>query len=308
MPARTFKYMFSVFTPSYNRAHLLPRLYRSLKEQTYKDFEWIIVDDGSTDNTKEVVRGWIQENAMPIRYLQQPNGGKHTAINHGVREAHGYFFAIMDSDDWYKMNALERLLHHWENIPDTAKERYTGTCGLFAYESGEIVGTRFPKEIFDTDDIDLRIRYRVKGDKLGATRTEIMRKFPFPEDMGTFVTESLVWHRIGSRYLTRFVNEIIGWKEYQPGGLMDTSRVIMARNSKASRQYYYEIISMERGLPIDIAIRSYSNYIRHSLHQNIGWKEQAGIIPSKVLWGLCYPLGVILARKDRKLLKEGGAS
>jgi glycosyltransferase involved in cell wall biosynthesis len=83
---------FTIFTPTFNREHLLPRLYKSLCEQTYKDFEWLVVDDGSTDNTEILLKKYIAEADFPIRYISKSNGGKHTAINEGVRQAKGLFF------------------------------------------------------------------------------------------------------------------------------------------------------------------------------------------------------------------------
>src|SRR6478672_7236545 len=93
--------VFSVVTATYNRAHTLGRTYESLQAQTFRDFEWIIVDDGSTDGTGSLVSGWAQESSFPIRYVSQENGGKHTALNHAVSVARGTFLASVDSDDWY---------------------------------------------------------------------------------------------------------------------------------------------------------------------------------------------------------------
>ncbi len=116
------RFAFSVFAPTYNRAHTLPRLYSSLCEQTFKDFEWIIVDDGSTDETAEVVKPWLKAAPFRVRYFWKPNGGKHTAINRGVQEAVGRFLAISDSDDWYVPQALDRFIHHWNEIPTPPAE------------------------------------------------------------------------------------------------------------------------------------------------------------------------------------------
>src|SRR5690554_1988606 len=103
----------TVFTPTYNRAHTLPRLYQSLLDQIFRDFEWLIVDDGSTDGTKELVEGWIAEAAIQIRYIYQPNGGKHTAFNRGVREARSPLFASIDSDDMGLPHTLEAYFREW---------------------------------------------------------------------------------------------------------------------------------------------------------------------------------------------------
>lgn len=296
--------VFTVFTPTYNRAKLLTRLYDSLKRQSWQDFEWIILDDGSADETKDIVSNWKKEVSFPIRYFWQENKGKHIAINRGVEMARGDFFAIMDSDDWYVDNALERFLYHWRAIPEKNKSRYAGVCGLFRYENGSIVGSRFPRDILDTDDLSLRFRYRVTGDKIGFTRTSIMRKFPFPEDLGKFVTESLVWNRIGRQYITRFVNEVFAIKEYQKGGLTHKGRALQAKYSKASRLYNYELLISGCKLPFSILIKAYSNYIRHSIHQNVPVRFQLDEIPSKFFWLLCYPIGCVLAMRDNKIVRK----
>jgi glycosyltransferase involved in cell wall biosynthesis len=295
---------FTVFTPTYNRAHLLPRVYESLKTQTLKNFEWLIIDDGSTDDTKATVIKWMSDAPFRIRYMHQTNAGKHVATNQAVRLAEGFLLATLDSDDWYVPTALERLQHHWSAIDDKQKFSFAGVCGLFAYTDGQIVGTRFPNDVLDTDDISLKARYRVRGDKIGATRLTVMREFPFPEDLGRFVTESLVWNRIGSRYLTRFFNEVIALKEYQSGGLSDRARVVLANSPMAARMFHYELVTSGRSLPLEQLVRSHANLVRHSLHLKLSWKTQARETPSKILFGLTAALGWFLYLRDRRLLRR----
>ena len=297
------KYSFTVLTPTFNRAKYLPPLFESLKAQTFKDFEWVIVDDGSIDETESIVSGFKMIAPFPIRYVWKKNGGKHTAINLGASLAEGFFFAIMDDDDLYVPSALERFLYHWESIPAKKKNEFLGVCGLFKYDSGKIVGTQFPNDVLDTDDIELRIRYRVKGDKISVIRLDVMREFPFPENLGRFVTESIVWNRMAQRYKTRFVNEVFAIKKYQPGGLTDQGRALRVYNCKSSRLSHYELLSTHRKLPFDIAVRTYSNFIRYSLHEKIGWRGQVKEVPSKMFWLLCYPIGYGLAYRDRRLLR-----
>jgi len=218
--------------------------------------------------------------------------------------AEGKFFAIIDSDDWYVNKGLERLLHHWLSIPQESRERYAGVCGLFQYENGSIVGSKFPKDILDTDDLSLRFKYRVAGDKIGFIRTDIMRKFPFPENLGKFVTESIVWNRIGRLYITRFVNEVFAIKEYLTDGLSHKGRVLQAKYSQASRLYNYEILASGYRLPFDIKIKTYSNYIRYSIHQKIPFRSQLVEVPSKFFLLSCSPIGYLLAIRDKRVLKK----
>ncbi|MEA3312456.1 MAG: glycosyltransferase family 2 protein [candidate division WOR-3 bacterium] len=306
MDKGAFKYTFTVFTPTYNRVDLLPRAYESLKNQTFRDFEWIVVDDGSTDGTDTLVQEWLETSSFSIRYTWQPNSGKHVAINRGVEKAQGYLFAILDSDDWYAPRALERFLYHWESIPDEKKPGFSGVVGLYAYPSGRIVGTKFPHDILDSDSIEIRTRYRVKGDNIAAHCTEVMREFPFPEDLGKYVTPGLVWNRRALRYASRYVNEIFAYTEYQPGGLSDKIVVNRAKAPDAARLYYKEFISMGRPLPIDIALRNYANYVRYSLHAGIALRKQILDAPSELLWSISFLLGASLYLRDRITLRRKG--
>jgi len=186
------KPFFTVFAPTYNRAHLLSRVYQSLCEQTDKDFEWIVIDDGSTDETRELVLKFIKEAPFLVRYFYQPNSGKHVAINRGVTMAEGFLFVILDSDDWLAPRALELIRRTWNSLLPDERESFAGVAGLYAYPSGKIVGTPFPKDVLDSNAVEIRTKYRVRGDKFGANRVDVLKMHPFPENLGRFVTESLV--------------------------------------------------------------------------------------------------------------------
>ena len=117
----------TVFTPTYNRGHLLGRLYESLKAQSDHRFEWLIVDDGSTDDTADIVAPWLAQKELPVTYIRTENGGKHRAINHGISIAHGEIFFIVDSDDWLAPNAIERIFY-WENSI-AGEKNFAGVAG-----------------------------------------------------------------------------------------------------------------------------------------------------------------------------------
>jgi glycosyltransferase involved in cell wall biosynthesis len=299
---QNFRYTFTVFTPTYNRADLLPRVYESLQKQTFRDFEWRIVDGGSTDKSEEIVRAWQVNSPFPIRYFSEPGEGKNAAINRGAREAEGRFVAILDSDDWYVPQSLERFLHHWNQIPALAQAGFVGVTGLCAYPSGELIGTRFPQDIFDSDAIDLRFRHKVLGDKNGILRTEVLRQYPFPPELGKFIGESVIWNRIAKSYKTRFVNEVLTIKEYQQAGLTSKVQLLWVRDVRASLLYSKELISLGARLPFNRKIRAYANYVRLSLHQGTPFCQQAADIPSKAMLFLCYPLGIYLKTRDAAFL------
>ncbi len=297
-----YRYAFTVFTPTYNRATLLPRVYECLEKQTYRDFEWVVVDDGSTDNTEEVIKGLQNKASFPIRYVAKPNGGKPTAVNRGAKEAQGFFFAILDSDDWYVPAALDRFWQLWHTVPAEQQPNFVGVTGLCSYPAGEVIGDRFPQDVLDSDPIDLRYKFRVYGDKGGVLRTEVMQQFPYPEDLGKYISESIVWNRMAKDYKTRFVNEVLCVKEYQAGGISDAGRLLQVRNTHATLFSVKELIGLGNRLPFKERVRAYANYIRHSLHQDIPFSQQAAGVPSKGMFLLCYPLGFALKTRDNTLL------
>ena len=148
----------TVFTPTYNRGYIVDRLYRSLQRQSFHDFEWIVVDDGSTDNTEELFAGYLKEdNFFPIRYVKTENGGKHRAINKGVSLAEGELFFIVDSDDYLADDALETIDRIEHTIPNELKSYFCGVCGQKGYINGNHLG-----KTFDGDTLDLTMLEREK--------------------------------------------------------------------------------------------------------------------------------------------------
>jgi glycosyltransferase involved in cell wall biosynthesis len=201
---------FTVFTATFNRARTLPRVHASLAQQTFRDFEWLIVDDGSTDGTRELVETWLAEKKFPIRYVHKPNGGKHTAWNAGVDEARGQLFLCIDSDDACTPDALQVFHDAWQSIDPRRREAFTGVCCLVMDPTGEVVGDRFPEDVFDSDSNAMRFKYHIGGEKWGFHRIDVAREFRFPEyeDL-RYVPESIVWGRIASRYQERFINKVL---------------------------------------------------------------------------------------------------
>lgn len=201
--------LFTVVTPTYNRAHTLGRVYASLRAQTWQDFEWIIVDDGSTDSTRALVLEWQHEAPFPIHYVWQKNQHKKTAFNRGVRKAAGELVVALDSDDSLDRDALTAMMETWYGIPEEDRDRYVAITGLCARPDGSIVGDRYPHDVFDASALDMTFKYHVSGEKFGCMRTQVLLKFPFPEEIAGFVPESLVWRAIArAGYLTRFVNQV----------------------------------------------------------------------------------------------------
>lgn len=213
----------TIFTPTYNRVNLLQNLYGSLRNQKIKNFEWIIVDDDSTDNTDEVINNWITKNKdeFVIRYFKQKHGGKHRAINKGIKVADGKFFFIVDSDDTLTDNATQ-LVEIWGKSIEGRKD-IAAVSGLKISHGNYIGGNPIMKNMnnwVEASNLE-RKRYNLGGDKAEVYKTEILKKYPFPEFEGeNFITEDVCWDAIAADgYKIRWYNEPIYECEYLEDGL-----------------------------------------------------------------------------------------
>ena len=215
--------MITLFTPTYNRVHLLSRLYNSILMQDVIDVEWLIVDDGSIDDTEALIENFKKESIINIRYYKKSNGGKHTAINFGLQYAKGELFFIIDSDDVLAENALKIIKTHYQSIKNN--DKICGIVGLSQYiDKQEIVGDYFLKNDWEVSFADIYLKYHLKGDKSVAFKTEVLQQYPFPEKQGVrFVFEAVVWHEMSKKYKVLAINEVIQKKEYLQDGLTDSS-------------------------------------------------------------------------------------
>lgn len=232
----------TVFTPSYNRGYRIGDLYQSLKQQTFHDFEWVVVDDGSTDNTEDLFSDFSKEhNFFPIRYIKKENGGKHRAINIGVTKAQGELFYIVDSDDYLPNNALEIIDSTEKTIPEDEKFGFAGVCGQKGYDSQTPIGKSFDGELLDITSLQ-RAEYHITGDKAEVFYTHILRKYPFPEfEDERFVTECVVWDKIAAdNYKLRFFNHVVMICEYLPDGLSAQGQSLFENNPKGWGLYIYQ--------------------------------------------------------------------
>ena len=233
---------FTIFTPTFNRKEQLEKLYKSLQKQTYKDFEWLIVDDGSTDGTEEKVKGFLGEKKLDIKYFYKENGGKQRAYNFATEKANGELFICLDSDDEYVKNGLEIILKYWKKYEKNGN--IAGMGYLSTYPDGKIIGSAFPEKEMISTQFDIYNKYSVKGDKGLMFRTEIIKKYKFPVfDDEKFITEAIVYNRICEKYKMVYVNEKIEIKEYQEDGLTAKYNNLLLRNPKGQALYHNEINS-----------------------------------------------------------------
>jgi glycosyltransferase involved in cell wall biosynthesis len=300
------EYLFTVFTPSYNRARTLPRVYESLKHQTFRNFEWLIVDDGSTDDTRELVARWQAESSFPIRYIFQENQGKPTAFNHGVQEARGELFLTLDSDDGCVPEALERFKYHWDNIPKLGKDRFSAVTVLCKDQNGNLVGDKFPRDVLDSDTIEVTFKYGVGGEKWGFQRTDVLKQFPFPAvPQAKFISESVVWFALSRKYKTRFVNEALRVYHVHDGAsdhLSTLSQGVLYGRAYLHRFVLNELIDWLLRTPRSL-IRSAINFSRYSFGLGIGPSsqlKQLRPVTAKLLVAAAIPAGFLMSLRDKQ--------
>ena len=283
------KFKFTIFTPTYNRAYMLKHLYEDLKQQTFKDFEWLIVDDGSTDDTKELIEKYIEENLIYINYIIKENGGKHTAMNVGGDHSKGELFFVVDSDDGLVKDALEKINRSWNSVK--SKDDCVGIVGLNQYKNGQIIGEKF-KEIMEIPFIEIYQKYKVYGDKAIAIKSDIIKQYKFPEDKDIkFVTESVILDNISRKYKVRCTNDVLKVTEYLEDGLT---------KNKLSDNYIkgmafsalYCINDNVYGLNYypDLLLRQYINLYKFSKIGNLNYDKDIKSIYNKIFYKLTTPL------------------
>lgn len=287
--------MLTIFTPTYNRAYILPKLYDSLVIQENKDFEWLVVDDGSSDGTEDLMQKIIRDNKLNIRYYKQNNGGKHRAINYGVQLAKGDWFFIVDSDDYLPPDSINATARY---ICQVEKEsQYAGVAGSRCYPDGSKVGGEVEYDILDTDSVAFRERYMIKGDMAEVWRTSLLKEYPFPEFEGErFITEAIVWNEIAKKYKLRYFNHNIYVCEYLLDGLTKNIRRHHRKSACGSMLTYSSVMSDKR-FRLVTRLKSGINYWRYTINYKL---DRSGKF-APVWWSyLLYPLGLFFYLKDSK--------
>lgn len=239
--------MVTIFTPTYNRRKELENLYESLLKQTNKNFEWLLVDDGSFDDTNEYINKILIKKKININYIYKENGGKQSAYNVGLKNAKGDIFFCLDSDEILSPKAIEIIVNDFKNV--------SGNIGGYSYNrayitnKNKVIGTKFPKGVDSAYYYDIYGKLGVTGDKLMVFKTKIAKKYPFPEIAGEkFVPEAVVFNRIAKNYRLGLSNEILSYTEYLPGGYSDNYFELVKRNPKGNIIYFKEKYDIEPSL------------------------------------------------------------
>lgn len=289
--------MITVLTPTYNRVLLLDVLYESLTEQYFPDFEWVVIDDGSTDSTSDLFEKIMQEKKIRINYIRKRNGGKHTAINRGVKEAKGDIILIVDSDDSLPCDSLYYINKQYLKIKDD--ESIAGVCGLMAHHDGTIIGNRNISSSMNLSSIEMRYEYGFVGDVCEVFKTDVLREFPFPEiENEKFCPEALVWNRIARKYKLRFFDHVIYYRDYLDGGL--TSKIVRIRMNSpiASMMCYAELNQLD--IPFKEKLKAAVNYWRFRMCYN-GSNNYPGL---DGLWDVVAPFGWLIHLNDVRINKR----
>lgn len=277
----------TVFTPTYNRAFCLGKLYQSLLCQTDRDFLWLVIDDGSTDDTKELVSRWIAEQKIEIRYLYQENQGMHSGHNAAYSVIDTELNVCIDSDDYLPENAIERILKKWKSSPT---EGIAGLIGLDAFQNGNIVGTQIPAHLQKTTVTDLYQKHKVTGDKKLVIKTSVVKEFPlYP----VFQNEKLVplgilYVLIDQKYQWVCTNDVYCIIEYLADG---SSQNILKQYQKSPKGFgYARLLEMKYATNFSRTFTRAMHYISSCLfqqkwnffHQN----------PQKIITLMALPFGV----------------
>lgn len=221
----------TVFTPTYNRAHTLGRVYESLCAQTLQDFEWLVIDDGSTDNTRQLVAQWIAEDVISIRYIYKENGGLYTGYNTAYENIETELNVCIDSDDWMPADAVELIVTEWRR---RGSDKYAGLLGLDFTPDGSPIGGYFPENLTETHLLDLSCKKIHRGDAKQVYRTELSRRFApmvgFPNEH--YFNPYYIMVQIDNELPLLVINRNLCFVEYQPDSM--------------SRRIFYQYVDSPR--------------------------------------------------------------
>ena len=283
--------LLTVFTPTYNRAYTINKCYESLRNQSCKDFEWLIIDDGSTDNTKELIEKWIKENNdFKIRYIYQENQGMHGAHNTAYENIHTELNVCIDSDDYMPNDAVEKIKNAWEKVKDNKK--IAGLIGLDAYEGGKIIGDKLPNNVKVDTLFNLSYNRGITGDKKLVYRTELIKKYPYPIYAGEkYVGLAYKYYKLDQEYGLYLMNEILCIVEYMEDGSSLNMFKQYMKNPKGFSIYRIENMKNPKA-SLKYKFKECIHYVSSSLI--LKNKRFLNDTPLKILTIFAIPFGVVL--------------
>ena len=300
MPSLNRKPLISVLTPTWNRSAYLERVWNGLNQQTYRNFEWVVSNDGSTDDTESVIRALAARSDFPVMLINASvHIGKARMDNEAVARAQGDFIVWNDSDDYLLPHALGRLVEGWNSIPVSDASDFVGVTALCRTEDGSLLSTLPVQTAFDTTWNDLAEKFKVTGDMTNLTRTSALRSCPFPE-VDLVVPEGITWTTLGNAKI-RVLPEVVKVVEYRA-----EYAISFSGKQEYCRGRAWAMATSERNLrhysrPLKMRLWKLITFIRYSLHGEIPHEEQLrlwGENTPMILWALMWPPARLLALKD----------
>jgi glycosyltransferase involved in cell wall biosynthesis len=306
MKPASSEFTFTIFIPTYNRAYELDATFKSIERLMYKDFEVLIVDDGSTDGTRELVESWRSKVHFPVKYVYKSNGGKCSAHNVALKHASGFLFFPVDAGDLVLPEALNEIKSKWENIPVDARENFAGICGLCLKDDGSISGAPFARDIIDSDFNEIYSRSVMKSEKRWAVRLSVYKKYPYPTfDGEKYIRPTLVLRRISHEYKLRFINVPLQIERQESDGIRSNEFWHNYNSPKGQRLYFLEEVTLnDRYHGLKKQYRLHVHYVRYSLHAGVGILSQFKEVKHRFFWILAVSRGVVKWRKDLVKARE----
>lgn len=280
----------TVLTPSYNREYSLKRLYNSLVNQTKKNFEWMIVDDGSTDNTEQLINKFVSEKKIKIIYLKQKNGGKHRALNFGIKKIKNEMTFIVDSDDYLTNDAIETINFYYDKYKDS--NNLCGYSFLRGYPNKKVNGPEYKEEEFISDYISYRLNENNWGDKAEVYFTKYLKETPFVEiDGEKFLVESYVWGKLALKYNTLYINKIIYIGDYLEDGLTKNRKKVKVNSPKGVVEVAKVLCCDKANLKVKIKYMIF--YIAYGKIATYNTKTLFNESKHKILFVFLYPVSLL---------------
>jgi glycosyltransferase involved in cell wall biosynthesis len=291
----------TIITPTYNRAHLLHSLFKSLNGQTNKNFIWMIIDDGSTDETEKLIREFTNISNFKIIYFYQLNQGKHSAINYSLDEVFTDLVFVVDSDDFLTFDAVEKIYFYWKKFFNS--KTISALWFLQMSIEGIIVGKRFKEFIQTGNYVNTMINSGYIGDKRAVYKTIIRKKFMYPvHENEKFIGESLVHKKISEVYESVFINEVIYIGNYLKGGLTDKGFKMRLANPKGgydhAKEFLTKDIKLKYRIKKSILLTVYGHYSGKKFLEMINQTR------SKLLFFLLYPLSILFVMIFKIMYKD----
>ncbi|MGO2118135.1 MAG: glycosyltransferase family 2 protein [Fusobacterium sp.] len=276
----------TILTPTYNRAYILPKLFESLLDQTNLDFEWMIIDDGSTDTTKNLVENF-KNSKFKVRYYYKKNGGKHTAHNFGINKISTELTMVVDSDDILTKDAVESILIEWEKVRD---KNLCGMSFLKADFNYKVSGKLFCKERYIGNFIEERINKNdLGGEKAEIWVTKVLKQYPFPVfENEKYVGEGSIWCLMAKKYDMLFINKIIYLYEYIPDGLTRSGRYL--RISNPCGGMFAAEVAFSKEFNLIYKVKKMILYLVYSFFKKQKLKISYRKLSYKFLFWMCLPI------------------